>query len=196
MKKLVKDFVKSNLNLGEPNCDDFNKNKFDFRKIFTTIFLLTLVSAVYTKTQDEIDLKFYDLVEDVLKEKYPNDTQTRSKTFARLKNDGTIEEIYDPELLSDTKRLKQVLESFLLGEKNRTTHGRKSEETIKVHQIVIKNETSPRFDVCSLFTVQFFIGIAVGFVLGLPVGVGILSYLRRGKTYNYAINKPLPTPPT
>lgn len=190
--------------------------------ILSTIFLFALASATHTDDQpekDEIDLKFYDLVEDVLREKYHNNEASRKKVLAKLKNAGIIEKIYDPELLTDREKLEQKLEPYLKVKRNSTklaTEPKTTEwntttdsktlesnitiesatESILIHQIIIKSETSSGFDVCSIFTVQFFIGIGVGFVLGAPVGIGIILYLKRGKTYNYAISKPLPLPQT
>ena len=64
---------------------------------------------------------------------------------------------------------------------------------VKVQQIVIKSGTSKMFNFCSVFTLQFFIGAIFGLILGTPIGAGVVMYLKRGKTYNYSINKPKPT---
>jgi hypothetical protein len=137
------------------------------------------------------------LVEDVLNEKYKNDSQTSAKLMAKLKNSGIIEEIYDPELLTDRQKLEKKLEPyFLQTPKNRTIFPAESTEPIKLHKIIIKDETTKGFDVCALFTIQFFIGIVIGFVLAAPVTIGIVLYLKRGKTYNYAINRTRSQPPT
>lgn len=158
------------------------------------IVLFTLSSANHTKTHEDIDLKFYDLVEDVLKEKYPNDDYTRTRTFEELKSKGIIEAIYDPELLKSRKKLLSKLDPYLYGSENDTKPVTETTIPPIIHKIIIKNETKKGFDICSVFTPQFFVGIVAGFVIGLPIGIGIVLYLKRGKTYNYAINKPLPLP--
>lgn len=214
------------------------------------------------------------MVDDILKEKYPDDDYTRKRTYDELKSSGVIEKIYDPELLKDRKSLAVKLEPYLYGSGdqseirnstaqnstfpsiadvtissvqnstalnstasnstvqnsvlqnsttiNSTLHNStgqnstsqnstednsnsqnstslsETEETSpqNIHEIIIENETKKGFDIGSIFTLPFFIGIALGFVIGLPIGVGFVLYLKRGKTYNYAINKPLPLPQT
>lgn len=169
-------------------------------------FLLAVCSAAenHTETHGDIDLKFYNLVEDVLKEKYHNDEETKKKTLDILKNSGIIESIYEPELLNDKEKLIEKLEKFISGDgkdtkvTSETSTPIETSETStaapKIHKIIIKNETVKKgFDICSLFSLQFFIGIAFGIVLGLPVGAGVILYVKRGKTYNYAISKPKPS---
>jgi hypothetical protein len=137
------------------------------------------------------------MAEIVLKERFENDDETNKKIIRTLKSSDTIEKIYEPELLNDKDKLEKKLREYINSElptlKEVTM---KSTTSIpQIQKIIIKNDTvKSGFDICSLFNLQFFIGITFGMLLGLPIGAGIVMYVKRGKTYNYAINKSKPNP--
>lgn len=80
--------------------------------IAVTLFYFTsLVRG--QKIKDEIDETVYDLIHDLLMERYPKEDSRVDCMVEALKENKNVDKFYSPQLLFNTDALKQKLEPYL-----------------------------------------------------------------------------------
>ena len=149
----------------------------------------------HTETHDDFELK--DLMEIAVMQSDDIDEETKHKTLDIMKNSGILEAIQkDPDVMNNPDFLDAKLRDYIDEDGNKQKVAEEEKSTaapVKEQKTVIKNETPKVFDICSVFTMPFFIGVISGLIFGTAIGAGLVMYLKRGKTNNYSINKPKPT---
>lgn len=84
------------------------------------ILILTAVTLFYftslvrgQKIKDEIDETIYNLIHDLLMERYPKEESRVDCMVEALKENKNVDKIYSPQLLFNNGALKQKLEPYL-----------------------------------------------------------------------------------